>query len=511
VHGTLTQSRIHQWSLTLAAKQDIKSVIFPSGSTRHPLDADIGDDVYYYPRLLGIVEPASARNADGAWWGLRYPGEASAPLVVYADADQARMVAATNWPPRDVQPEYAAQRLILKYSQQQPANTTLTYGAIVSEATGQDSWRQVLDDYRAWLDLHVVVTYPEWQWLGDGFLNVELQTFDSFNARALPAPSSNFPWVQMWGQMGPYAMGCCEPIQHIDNHYLPGLTKWVQARVAEGFHVGYYSAPNWTDLVAYALDQPPGILWLSDWLTFNRKAGANAFYVDVMGGNYVGEAEPVRQLFVNATIPQDALIEMPVDIYPVAALTSGSLAGDQTLCGAPYKAATSRTTFPRFGRYLLRDRLLYHGGSNTDGRFVGEAQWGVTTDGGLNAQCGYPAYCAKLGPALCNHGTELMSFSLGLKQDVTDWARANPVRDAIIAERARVRWFPRRPVYRDTDGLDLREIKPTDYITVTRFIDRDGRTLVASTNPLGIKGRHVRVGSQTLTLSARTVSIQEVS
>src|SRR5437867_1457477 len=99
-----------RWKLDLQAKQSLRRVYFPFQSKRTPVASRVSEEIFYYPRLLGLAEKASARDKE--WdWGLKmtYPGQLFAPLAILASSSEARMVAATNWPPKVVKPLYAAQ------------------------------------------------------------------------------------------------------------------------------------------------------------------------------------------------------------------------------------------------------------------------------------------------------------------------------------------------------------------------------------------------------------------
>jgi hypothetical protein len=509
LHGSVTRQGDTRWTLTLTAKQSIRSVNFPWQSARRPLDSDASDDVFYYPLVLGIAEPARDRNVDGDWWGRLYPGEVFAPLVVMADLDRASIVAAANWPPKRAKPLFAAQRMTIEYPDAIAAGTTVTFGAIIATVSGADPWRQALDQYRSWLtEVAPRVTYPAWMWDGEGLLNVQLENLNRYSPEALPRPSATFPWVQFWGQMTTYGGGCCDLLPTMSARYADTLPPWTRRITAQGYHVGYYSAPNYNELPAYGLDTAAGVSWLTAWLQSNRKAGANAAYLDVIGRTAVGDPAVVRKLFAEGVLPSEALIEGVVDVYPVAGLVSGALVGDQTLCGAPYKPLQRRTTFPRFGRYLLQDRLIYAGGSNTDWRFWGENNWKNTAEGGLSRACDYERYCQTLGD-LCSHGTERLAFLLGAKLDLLDGTQ-NAISDAVVKERQRVHWWHRRPIYRDTIGVDLSQLDPSSHIDVTRFDDSNGHPLLAVSNPKGLTGQHVTVEGRSVALPSGPIGIVDV-
>jgi hypothetical protein len=524
VAATVTRVSRNLWKLELSAKQDLRTVTFPWSSHRAPLDDNISDDYFYYPYLLGITEKAAARNADWTWWGLVYPGEAFAPLVVLADNRKGRIVAAANWPPKQVKPMYAAERMILQYETGLRTGRTETYHAIIADVSGDADggnppWQLALDLYRSWLDSKIEPPiYPDWMWKGEGFLNIQLQNYRSFDinvvARAWDAVKNNFPWILFWGQMGADVAqggGCCLLNQHMHPRYQPALTSWAAARAVEGNHVGYYSAP-YHELGASALplDTSAGVSYLSGWLAANRSYAANSFYIDTLARRYYGVPAAVTSLFSNGTISADSLVEGIVDIYPVASLVSGSLVGTAALCGAPYKRPqdAQTTTFPRFGRYLLGDRLTYEGSSNVDWRFWGGSRaWLQDSDSRFSSGCSYQAHCSSGKP--CEYGTERLAFLLGAKIDLMDSDR-DSILDAIVAERQRVHWWDRRPVYLDTRGLDLTGVSQDSLVEAARFRDRSGTDLVCISNPRHESGLFIGVGGIRVPVPTQAISILEI-
>jgi hypothetical protein len=186
-------------------------------------------------------------------------------------------------------------------------------------------------------------------------------------------------------------------------------------------------------------------------------------------------------LFTNGTIPKNSIIEGAVDIYPVAGLVSGALLGDKNGCGAPQKTPQNsvKSSYPQFGRYILRDRILFSGEANTDYRFSGSGDWSAAKDS-IASYCGFPAWCNTYGP--CAHGTERLAFILGNKLDVIH-PKNNPVLDAINTARVNSNWMQRRPVFLNTQGLDLSHIPSTSAVRITLFQDSGGRHLIAISNP----------------------------
>ena len=172
---TITDLGGGRWRLQITrATQALRTLYFPWQQQRTPLDSNISDDIYFFPYLLRKTEKAMNHNGDWTWWGLPYPGSAAAPLVVMADSRSAKIVAATNWPPKSVTPMYAAQRMIMRYDNPVTAGGTGTFGALVATvtgnaATGDVPWQKALDLYRSWLDSAMgPITYPSWMWQGQG-------------------------------------------------------------------------------------------------------------------------------------------------------------------------------------------------------------------------------------------------------------------------------------------------------------------------------------------------------
>ncbi|PYV04223.1 MAG: hypothetical protein DMG10_08610 [Acidobacteria bacterium] len=80
-----------RWKLDLQAKQHLRRIYFPAQTKRTPVASRVSDEIFYYPRILGLAEKASARNTD--WdWGPKfiYPGQLFAPLVVLASSSEAK-------------------------------------------------------------------------------------------------------------------------------------------------------------------------------------------------------------------------------------------------------------------------------------------------------------------------------------------------------------------------------------------------------------------------------------
>src|SRR5262249_52477622 len=138
--------------------------------------------VVYYPQFLGVAVRASLLSEWG-WRGALYPGDCFAPLVVVADETQARMVAATNWPPRRVRPMYSLGRIGLRYDDPLAPGARRTYRALILRTTASANeapWQSALDVYKAWLADRMRLAGlrsepPGWMRQLHGWLNIQLQ------------------------------------------------------------------------------------------------------------------------------------------------------------------------------------------------------------------------------------------------------------------------------------------------------------------------------------------------
>jgi len=497
--------------LTLTPKHAAATLVwFPWEPDRVTDAPAIGDAIVYYPRLLGVAVRASLL-AEWGWQGGPYPGECYAPLVVVADDVGARMVAATNWPPRRVTPMYSFGRIGLRYDARLPAGTRRTYRALVVRITGATSdppWQQVLDRYADWLRGRVRVagleaSHPGWMRYAHGWLNVQLENMATWDPARIEATwqrwKGQLPWVQFWGQMSPYyergrsrpdEAGCCLDRPELHPRYEPDLPRLARV-VSQDGRIGYYARPRspYAPLVASDSDVPTAEYdFLRDWLDRNRsRYGANAFYIDVLGGRDFGDPYQVARL-LKQRLDTGTVVERAVDIYPMASLMSGALGGGSWQGGPDRTVArlgrdVTRTTFPSFGRALLARQILFLGESNGDGRW-----WGP--------DAGY--------------WTERQAFLLGAKFDVihpTENGKpdgpANRALALAIAARDRVGWWGRDPEY-----LDRRGVKgiPVD-VDVRRYRGRDGESLLVVDNWSQRRDANVTVDGRRIDVPADALSI----
>ena len=469
--STFLEQHDNIWTLKIEAFDSIQKILFPWEKERHPLDEDISDDIFYYPFLAGVTEKATHRNLNWTWWGLSYPGEAFAPFVIAADADNGRIVAAVNDPPRKVTPMYAAERIMMSYVDVLLGrHDTIFLAALIDSvqadtANGEKAWQLAADKYREWLSERMPpVEYPEPLQNLHGWVHYGLMNGTSFNYERL----SNFwrfwrndlGWLQCWGQMSNYAgdpnlavppllpgeeTGCCLLKPEMHTRYLPTMPEFMRDSVtALGYQGSYYSAPHYAN-PRLNMDTEEGQAWLQNWIDTNSNVyHANAHYIDVLGRSYFGDPVVVTQLFNGNLIPEMSVIEGMVDIYPAAGLLSGSLKGAGAFIGGPDSLPenSQTTTFPQLQRYLLNERAVFLGQSNGDHIF-----WGPDN----------------------NYWAERQAFLLGAKfdaatpyQDGSLYIPNTALRLAIDLRNA-CNWWQRKPVYLDTwhitqipEGIDVR-------------------------------------------------------
>jgi hypothetical protein len=530
-----------EWALSLHVKPGVARaplLVFPHDRAPRPL-GDPADDVFYYPWIGGIAERAENRDDPNRTFAATYPGGTFAPLTMLADDAEARLVHASNWPPIAVSPRYGGGRLTLAY--QDAESTPIGGGSYLDSWSpglqstplpgerrtyrfvevrvragevprGMVPWQVAVDRYRAWLEARrgPLPSPSRLVASSHGFVGVQLEnlfTYDPDAIRALSAAwRAEFPWMLFWGQMTDYGGDCCLPRTELGPRYggLPALARELDAA---GQRVGYYTSPQWEYLAdpAYKLDRETGLAWLFDWIAANERAGATVHYIDTLARVPWGPPDVVRELFaatgscdaLNARglgaycgrIPEDVLIEGAVDVYPAAGLLDGSLSGLPVLGLSSSRFEPSRRTpfvaFPRLAFYLLRDHVLHLGGYNSDFPFAGT--YDTDGDGDLDA-ADDPAQW---------YWSEQQAFLLGaritgshLEVDVPGVGRVpNPRLLALVAERERVGFFARGARYRDRIGLGA----IPDGIAASRFVDRDGRTLLAVSNPSGRAGLTIAV------------------
>jgi hypothetical protein len=480
------------WQLTLLAKVPVTQVWFPFELYEYVLNEDSSDDVFYTTRLCGDVWKSDA--LDESFHGPLYPGAAFAPLVVFADSRYAKMLAATNWPPRTVQPMYARGRMGLLYrvdaesgiNEVPDVGETLTYGLLQTQASGDVArgiyaWHRTLERYRTWLQARgeaaglFPVPYSDWMREIHGWMMVALhrrtdeELANGYLQDHWDRWKHVFPWMQMWGQMSDYdpVNGCCAPGPEIHPRHLPELVLFAEQATQEG-HIGFYSRvrepyPPLDGSVPESQEYLDALLY---WLDYNTEQAANAHYIDLFGVRYYGDALTIAEFFLTI-FPRDAVIEYPVDVYPTAYYIANCIYGngeygagpDYTDCPDCFDADNYRITFPRFGRYLLDDRIVFLGTGNDGYTF-----WGVDNEHWQERQV------FLLGAKIDVH--------CGLVEDVPDSGEINHALGLIIEERDRVGWWARNPKYRDRAGV----YDVPAGVEVRRFEDEDGAILFAIDN-----------------------------
>lgn len=496
----------HQWELKIKTKNDaVKEIWFPWEPQARFLNERLDDDVLYYPHLMGLAWAAQLVS-DSKWEGQDYPGYCFSPLAVIADGHDARIVAAANWPPTRVFVQYARYRLGLRYDVTLPANSVKSFIALVATvhadaSTGDLPWHLAVDLYKKWLlekmksDGLYPIPYPSWMKKIDGWQNVQLENLRDSELSRVREDWDRYkrylPWFQMWGQMSNFfptdgeETGCCLDRPGLHRRYRSVLPDFVRTVAAEG-RVGFYSRPRspYKSMTGTSEADKSNLRFILDWVGQNREElGANAFYIDVLGAVNFGDPMTIARMFGDK-FPRETVIEHSVDIYPTAFLISGSLWGGRQCDTTPGQTIGQLdkdlpcVTFPRFGRYVMDDRLIFLGESNGDHVF-----WGTTR--------GH------------DYWTERQVFLLGAKFDAMRVSEGNGVPprinralERIIKERKRVEWWAREPVYLDTRGLSdvpagievrrFRGIQGEDLLVIDNWRQRRGQQMKLLGRPVSI-------------------------
>lgn len=523
VAATVSQVGSGEWELALTAKQALRDVWFPWPQDRCPLNTGRDDAVIYYPTFMGVVYKASALK-EWDWRGNEYPGGSFAPLVILADGEKAKLVAATTWPPQRVKPMYSLDRLALAWLDVPAVGATQRYRATIREfsgdaAKGQYPWHAAVDAYRTWLhaQMHAAGLYPipysPAVERANGWLNWQLNGYPTFDADVLERYaqrwSADFPWIQFWGQMSNFAgepaaavpplrpgeeTGCCLAIPEMHARYKPELPPLIKKMRAKGTRVGLYARPRDPyqkqrlddDRV---VDGQTNLQFLLKWVQKNREEyGADAIYIDTLG-NYCFADPLFMATLLRDQLGADTVIEGVVDVYPCAFLLSGFIGGG-AWGGGPQRTLENlgrgydRMTYPAFGRYLLNDRVIFVGESNRDWNLWGHAH---------------------------EYWVERQAFLLGAKLDAmhpyeNDGDRFGPMNVAvarILAEWQHVGWWARRPLYCDRAGIS--DVPPG--IDVRRFRGKDGEDLFVIDNWRQQSGRRFRYAERWVEIPSRPLCI----
>lgn len=506
------------WELQVLAKQNIDQVWFPYEINPEPLGETADDDLVYYPLLTGFayrnqIATVGEWQTDGVKQVLEpcYPGNCFSPIVILADDNMARLVAATNWPPKYATPVWSRSKLAIKYHERINSGQAGTYQVSIKRVNadtmiGEKPWQLVADSYKQWLKEQMSqaslypLPYPNWLKQSHGWLHVPVNDMKNFNIEFIEQKWEKwkhiFPWLQIWGQMSDWSgsiyelalpgTGCCLLKHDIHPRYLPSLLELATKIKRAGGQIGYYARPNIDGNGIRPLDESVNLEWLQRWLEKSENDyGANAFYIDVLGAEPAGDPLTVARLF-KTVFPPATVIEWPVDIYPTAYLMGGSLWRD----GGPgiNPGTVSAASYPNFGRYILDDRIFFSGYSNGDFYTWGSGLGGpgiynfFGESRGTNRSCIDPPTVGKY----CEpYWTERQTFLLGAKFDLEEVADdpkypdiMNPAVRLTVSERDRVNWWAREPRYLDTKGVS--EVRSA--VDIRRFIDRSGVTLLALDN-----------------------------
>lgn len=512
------------WNLEIRTKNyPINNITFPYDHEGYSLDGDSDDEFVLYPLYMGA---AYKLNTSTRWaWkaGLYYP-RMFAPLAIAADEDDARIFAAANWPPKTSQVYWTynevdgnRNKMMIVYREDALAPHAISnYRALISVvhanmSRGEHAWQKAANVFKFWIknkieQENLTVDFPAELKNLDGFLNVQLENSPNFTY-AFPGIQTRwndykeyFPLILFWGQMSNYAdpdfmdfvpwngttppqsnfsgvppiqvgedLSCCLVNRSIHVRYIPDLINFAANVKTEGKHIGYYSRPRkigdvpglLTDESVY--DGETNLEFYDSWLDIQKENfGANAYYLDTLGGAYYGDALSIARL-VRDHFPDWSVIEMPKDIYPAPFLISGSVGLGQNYGGSGKTLQTLNGTdtlpFPGFGRYILDDKIMFLGESNGD-----YAYWGQ--DNG--------------------YWTERQAFLLGAKFDVMHPEETqgvmNKALSGAIVERSNVGWWEREPKYFDTEGIS----NVASGVEIRRFVDKNGVTLLAVDNHLRI-------------------------
>lgn len=421
------------YTLNIEPKSPIKRVSFPWNIAKAYSD----DALLYYPfRLGGTIKLNS--TIEFGWKGLKYPGGLSSPFVVIYDKKVYTLIGAANWPPKNTEILYSLGRVSFHYDPSESLSVMI--------ATSPTSWQTVVNKYRTWLYAKIKAEgltpdYLPWMKTSNGWINVQLQNGITYNENTLKNYEkwmNVFPWIQMWGQMSPYAGGCCTYDFNIHERYT-NLVDYAKAVSADSYvnrKIGFYSRPAdgygpWTN--------PANVKTLLDWIEVNKNNGANVHYLDVVGAVDLGPSLEVAKI-LRDQFPRECVIEFVTDLYPNPYLVSGSLNATSSIGYEP---------FPRLIRFLLNDRLMLMGECNGDWKW-----WGPEGE----------------------YKTIREAFLLGCAFDVIH--PDNEILRLAISARNKVGWQFREVVYHDEVGLSK---VPAD-VKVRRFRDKDGKHLFAIEN-----------------------------
>ncbi|MCA9581057.1 MAG: hypothetical protein KC416_04640 [Myxococcales bacterium] len=489
IEATITDEGEGFYRLDLTAKVAIDSIAFPFMHEAIDVSGPGANDKVFYPWLGGGFEPEGTL-APFAWRGFEYPG-AFAPLIITAGPEHGLLVAAVNWPPVEVMAAHAQRQNAVFYRHPIAAASSVRYRSLVTRvrgAPGYKAWHIAMNRYAKWFYSHFKAPEPPtWMIENEGFLNVQLENFMTFDIAQLEKlwseKKDRWNLMLLWGQMSDYAGACCAKDRDMHSRYLPELPAFVAGVAKGGGHIGYYTREPAVGHIA----ESPGVDWYKEWVAKNAtEYGANTTYLDVVcRGRASVPNSPVRlpPIFLDGTVPTETVCEGFQDVYPNSAgLLSGFLLGDSNFNGGEgiTPELVDGGTYTNLVRFLMRDRLGYIGGSNGDHKV-----WGTAAD----------------------YYVERQAFLLGLKLDIIHWRYPDEmvVATEIADLRAKAGWWKARPTYMDTVGL----LDVPGELDVRRHVTRDGRNLFTITNWKKEPGLSFRHGECVVGVPADRLSIVE--
>lgn len=517
VKGTVKRLNTVEWELELRSKsQPITKIWFPWEANSTPLDDSIDDDVIYSTFLAGQSQKM-ANTCNFCWEGLEYPGLSFSPLVIVADNNNARLVAATNWPPKRVKPLFSLNRVGMNYDTETILpNSLQTYRVMYFSVDGDTSkgrppWYLASKAYRAWLVEHLTdaglwpIKYSDEIRKVHGFLNIGLNNMTEYNEAQILAYWNQFKdkinWMQFWGQMSNYGgppalakpplqpgeqVGCCLDQTDLHVRYAGSIPTVAQKIKDDGGLVGFYSRPRSPNEVYGLVSEETNLNYLLSWIKKNQSYGANAYYVDVFGALYFGPGLTVAN--IAKEFPPNTFVEYPVELYPTAFSISGSLTGIDPNTG-PGKTLenSTRVPFPRLCRSIMPEHLIFMGGVNGDHVLVGPNG---------------------------NYWSERQAFLLGCKLDVLNMTESgdfitgtvNKAIDDIIRLRNAADWWNLNPEYLDV--LNVSNV-PTD-IEIRRFRARNGVHLYVIENWKQLPGLWFVASGRKIDIPTEKMSIVKI-
>ena len=421
------------------------------------------DGVVFYPHLMGLMVAKDwlAARSEWDWQGdeaddWRFPGQAFAPLVAHYAGSTGYLIADVDG--ESCRPLYTRKRIALLYEFDPPllpGQVTVFNGAVVKATapTARQAMHSLLAAYRE--HFRDDLEYPELQPL-HGYLNIQLQDQDrplQHVARLWADHGDDFRRIQFWGWTsdrfdGTNATSCCLKSGVFHARYTLAFGNLVSTIYSDGLQTAFYFRADDANLDDYLAALDP---WRS-------------LYVDV-----AGFWPDVRSSYGRP----GTIVEGLSVACDEAALTSGSVTGGMNRI--PGGSRAHEEPVPWFARLIFR-RPVFLGDSNYDYAWT-------------DAVHGYRTYRE--------------AFLLGAK---FDWrGTPNPIIPAAIAEWKRANFWARKPVYRDAEGL----AGVPAGVDVRRFLDIDGKTILAVDNPSSV-AEACTVDGKNVALPAQAIALVEV-